>query len=125
MLGAGLTLFVYCHGWSRCRLRGHFESWRSFRQCRLHGSGLRPVRRVRRFSRASGIVNLGEEHPDRMPRRPKNAPTASVASLWSYLARQLERPRPSWSDAGVPTPAGGRWHATQVIRVRERLVAAA
>jgi DNA invertase Pin-like site-specific DNA recombinase len=22
---------------------------------------------------------------------------------------------------GVPTPAGGKWHATQVIRVRERL----
>ena len=40
------------------------------------------------------------------------------------LACQLERPRPSWSDVGVPTPAGGRWHATQVIRVRERLGAA-
>jgi hypothetical protein len=54
MLGGGLALFVYCHGWSRCRLRGHFESWRSFRQRRLlDGSGLRPVRRVRRFSRAS------------------------------------------------------------------------
>ena len=67
MLGGGLALFVYCHGWSRCRLdrrcrlRGHFESWRSFRQRRLlDGSGLRPVRRVRRFSRASSIVNLGD-----------------------------------------------------------------
>ena len=40
MLGGGLALFVYCHGWSRCQLRGHFESWRSFRQRRLlDGSG--------------------------------------------------------------------------------------
>src|SRR5580704_4842256 len=61
MLGGALALFVYCYGWSRCRLRGHFESWRSFRQRRLlDGSSLRPVRRVRRFSRASGIVNLGD-----------------------------------------------------------------
>ena len=61
MLGGALALFVYCYGWSRCPLRGHFESWRSFRQRRLlDGSSLRPVRRVRRFSRASGIVNLGD-----------------------------------------------------------------
>jgi hypothetical protein len=25
------------------------------------------------------------------------------------------------NNRGVPTPSGGKWHATQVIRVRERL----
>ncbi len=60
MFGGGLALFVYCSGWSRCRLRGHFESC-SFGQRRLlDGSNLRPVRRVRRFSRASSTVTLGD-----------------------------------------------------------------
>ena len=37
-----------------------------------------------------------------------------------YLAF-LDKAAEKLNADGVPTPAGGKWHATQVIRVRERL----
>jgi predicted helicase len=62
---------------------------------------------------------------------------------WSLILRNLKgksirpqprKPRAIWivcpegsrgiECSGLPTPAGGKWHATQVIRVRERLKAA-
>ena len=38
-----------------------------------------------------------------------------------YLELSARKAAEKLNADGVPTPAGGEWHATQVIRVRERL----
>ena len=46
----------------------------------------------------------------------------ALRSVFEELATLLARKAAEELNArAVPTPAGGKWHATQVIRVRQRL----
>jgi DNA invertase Pin-like site-specific DNA recombinase len=63
--------------------------------------------------RAKGIERAGREAQER---------AEELRSVFEGLSELSARKAAEKLNVdGVPTPAGGKWHATQVIRVRERL----